>query len=260
MGLYAKEDFLNAQLDTFFVTAPYSKSIQSIINFNIAPRAYLKFYWKEFERKDRLIHDKFHYKTKSINSQFSQKFRKIDYLILGEYGKTTNLLLEPGQNQQNTYRGSANFAYRFNSLHAFKVFGSWSNINSFVSGEQRNLTAGLSVSTQISKNFRANFHVQNAYDIDDYYRNRNLMQLHLDYKFLKNHSLSIRGFYTIFTQQVDDPEFTLSATYAYNFGLPLKQIIKAGDVRGRITSDNGDPVEGIILHFLKVLIIDQLVL
>lgn len=251
LGLYAKEDFLNAQLDTFFLTAPYSKTIQAIINYNIVPRAYLKLYWRESERKDRLVYDKFHYKTKSINTQFSQKFRKVDYFILGEYGKTTNLLLESGQNQQNTYRGSVNFAYRFNSLHAFKVFGSWSNINSFVSGEQRNLTAGLSVSSQISKNLKANFHIQNAYDIDDYYRNRNLMQLHLDYKFFKKHTLSLRGFYTIFTQQVDDPEFTLSVTYSYNFGLPLKQIIKAGDVKGRITNDNGDAVEGILLFLLN---------
>jgi hypothetical protein len=251
IGLYAKEDFLNAQLDTFFITAPYSKSIRSIINYNIAPRTYLKLYWREFERKDRLVHDKFHYKTKSINTQFSQKFRKINYFILGEYGKTTNLLLESGQNQQNTYRGSVNFAYNFNSLHAFKFFGSWSNINSFVSGEQRNLTAGLSLSSQISKNLKANFHIQNAYDIDDYYRNRNLMQLHLDYKFLKKHSLSLRGFYTIFTQQVDDPEFTLSATYTYKFGLPLKQIIKAGHIKGRITNNNGEPVEGIILHLIN---------
>lgn len=258
LGIYAKEDFLNAQLDTFFITAPYSKSIQSVINYNIATRAYLKLYWREFERKDRLVHDKFHYKTKSINTQFSQKFRKIDYFILGEYGKTTNLLLEAGQNQQNTYRGSVNFAYRFNSFHAFKVFGSWSNINSFVSGEQRNFTAGLSVSSQISKNLRANFHIQNAYDIDDYYRNRNLMQLHIDYKFLKNHLLSLRGFYTIFKQQVGTPEFTFSATYTYNFGMPLKQIIKAGDVKGRITNDSGDPVEGIMLHLLnKTIITDK---
>ena len=251
IGVYAKEDFLNAQLDTFFISAPYSKSIQSVINYNIAPRTYLKFYWREFERKDRLIHDKFHYKTKSINSQFSQKLRKIDYFILGEFGETTNLLLEPGENRQNTYRGSVNVGYRINSQNAFKVFGSWSNINSFVSEEQRNLTAGLSVSSQISKNIKANLHVQNAYDIDDYYRNRNLMQLQLDYKFLKNHNIALRGFYTIFTQQVDDPEFTLSATYTYNFGLPIKQIVKAGDVKGKISRDDGSAVEGIILYLLN---------
>ena len=101
---FCKEDFRNAELDTFFVTAPYTKSFQSSINYNIAQRAYLKFYWRQFERKDRLELDKFHYKTKSLNTQFSHRFRKIDYNLRGEYGKTTNLLLSEN-NQQTTYRG-----------------------------------------------------------------------------------------------------------------------------------------------------------
>ncbi len=37
--------------------------------------------------------------------------------------------------------------------------------------------------SQLTKNLKANFHVQNAYDIDDYYRNRNLMQFNIEYNF-----------------------------------------------------------------------------
>ena len=251
IGVNSRQDFKNAQLDTFFITAPFSKSIQTYLNYNIASRSYLKLYWREYERKDRLALDKFHYKTKSINTQFSQKFNKIDYSLRGEYGKTTNLLLDEVKNQQNTYRGSANFAYRFNSLNAIRIFGSWSNINNFVSGEQRNLTAGLSISSQISKNLKANFHIQNAYDIDDYYRNRNLMQLNINYRFLKKHMFSFRSYYTIFKQEIDNPEFFLSATYTYNFGIPVKQIMKAGDIKGRITNNNDAPQEGILVNVLN---------
>lgn len=247
LGVSAREDFRNAELDTFFVTAPYTKSFESVLNYNVTKNAYLRVYWREFERKDRLVLDKFHYTTNSVNTQFNHRIKKTEYSLLGEYGKTTNLLIDEVQNQQNTYRGTANFAYRFNSKHSVRIFGSLSNINSFVSGEQRNFTAGLSAASQISKNFRANFHIQNAYDIDDYYRNRNLMQFNVDYNFLKKHSISLRSFYTIFKQQTENPEFTASISYAYKLGVPVKQIINAGDLRGRITYDSDEPAEGIVL-------------
>ena len=248
IGVYSREDFRNAQLDTFFVTAPYSKSFQTVANYNLARHAYLKVYWRTFERKDRSVLNKFHYLTKSLNAQFNHRARKIEYTLLGEYGKTTNYLYEPPDNKQTTYRSTINFGYRFNSNNTVRVFGSWSNINSFVSGEQRNLIAGATAASQISKNLNANIHIQNAYNIDDYYRNRNLMQLNLDYRFLRKHKLSLRSLYTIFKQQVDDPEFTFSLDYAYNFGIPLKQVIQGGDVKGQITDDSGEPIEGIILN------------
>lgn len=249
-GIYSRQDFRNAKLDTFFVTAPYSRSVQSFINYNLSPNANLKFYWREYERKDRLSMNKFHYKTKSVNTHFNHKFKKIDYALLGEYGETVNLL-QSSENKQNTYRTSVNFAYRFNSFHAIRFFGTWSNINSFVADDQRNLTAGMTINSQIAKSLKANFHIQNAFDIDDYYRNRNLMQLNLEYKFLKMHEISLRSYYTIFRGQVKDPEFTLSATYSYTLGVPLKQLIKAGDVVGRITNDNEEPIEGIIINLLN---------
>jgi len=244
-GVYARQDFTNAQLDTFFVTAPYSKSLQTFLNYNIASRTYLKIYLREYERKDRLALDKFHYKTRSVNSQFRQKLNRFEYSLLGEYGQTTNFLMDK---TQDTYRGTANLGYRFNSNNAIRIFGSYSNVNSFVSGEQRNVTAGLSVSSQPFKNFKANFHLQNAYDIEDYYRNRNLMQLNLNYNFLRNHELSFRSYYTLFRRETENPEFFLSATYAYKLGVPVKQVIKAGDVKGRITNTEGEPVEGVVLH------------
>jgi hypothetical protein len=250
IGLYMKEDFLNAQLDTFFVTAPYSRSVQSSINYKVATRANLKFFWREYEKKDRFSLGKFHYETSSFNLQFNQNFKRLNYDLAAEIGETTNYLLTEN-NKQKSYRGTANLYYRINSSHSIRTFGSWSNINEFVSGDQRNLTAGLSVTSRISKNFRANLYIQNAYDIDDYYKNRNLMQLNLDYSFLKKHTLSLRSFYTIFKQVVNDPEFTMALTYSYNFGIPLKRVLKSGSIAGRITNENDEGVKGILIQTLN---------
>jgi hypothetical protein len=248
IGVYGRQDFANAQLDTFFVTAPYTKSIRTSVNYNIGERAYLMFYWRNFERKDRLSNNKFHYKTKSLSAEFNHRVKKIDYMILAEYGKTINLLLEPGENEQLTYRGATNIAYHFNSFNSVKVFGSYSNVNSFVSSEQRNVTAGFAFNLRLWKNLFVDFYYQNAYDIDYYYRNRNLLQFDLNYNFLRNHSLSFRSFYTIFKEQVEDPEFNVSLTYSYKFGIPVKRLIKSGGLGGRITKSNGEPFPGLIIY------------
>lgn len=247
-GFFAREDFSNARLDTFFVSAPYSRSLQTYVNWNPAPRAYLKLFVRESERKDRLALDKFHYQTRSVNSRYRHQLNRFEYLLEGEYGQTINFLLDEAENEQKTYRVSGNMAYRFKHPGSIRIFGSWSNINRFVSEDQRTVTAGLSVNSQLVKNLKAHFHLQNAYDIDEYYRNRNLMQLNLDYHFRKKHALSLRSYYTLFRRETGDPNLFLSATYRCKVGIPLKQLIKAGDVNGRITGDDGEPREGIILH------------
>jgi hypothetical protein len=251
IGLYARQDFSNAELDTFFVTAPYSRSIQYFVNYNIAPQVYLKVYWRDNERKDRLSAEKFHYETRSLNSQFSQRIKRFAYSLMGEYGKTTNYLSTEITNQQNTYSISTNLAYRFNTKHSIRAFGTYSNLNSFVSGEERDVTAGLSMNSQIFKKLKASVYLQNAYDIDDYYQNRNLMQVQFDYSFKKNHNLILKVYNTLFKTETENSEYFVSATYKQKIGVPLKQIMQAGDLAGRITNDNAEPVEGVVVALLN---------
>lgn len=251
VGFYAKEDFQNAQLDTFFVSAPYSKSYQAVLNYNLARKANFKIFWRDYERKDRLSKDKFHYKTQSLNSQFAHRFKSLDYSILGEYGETTNFQLGETENQQRTYRVYGNLGYTFGGRHTLQIFGSWSNVNSFITDEQRNLTYGISATSYLSKNIQAMLFLQNAYNIEDYYQNRNLLQASVDYTFLKNHKISLRGFYTLFKQETEDPDLTASISYSYNLGIPLKQVIQAGDLNGTISYYDGRPAEGMILNLLN---------
>ncbi len=247
LGIFAREDFKNAQLDTFFMTAPYSKSFRSSLNYKIAQRSHVRLYWNQNERKDRLSLEKFHYKTNSFNAQYNHTIKKFEYNVLGEFGETTNFLLNEEQNRHYLARGLLNLSYRFNSYNAIRLFGNYTNINRFISPGQQNLSAGISALIQISKHLKADLHLQNSYAIEDYYRNRNLMQFNLNYIPNTNHGFSFRSFYTLFRQKTEDPELTLSLNYTYKFGIPLKKILNAGELRGNLTNDNGAPVEGVIV-------------
>jgi hypothetical protein len=251
VGLYARQDFSNAELDTFFVTAPYSRSMQYFVNYNIVSQAYLKIYWNESERKDRLSAEKFHYETRSLNSQFSQRIKRFSYSLHGAYGETTNYLLSEVSNKQNTYLVSTNLAYQLSNKHSVRAFGTYSNLNSFVTGDQRDVTAGLAVNSQVMKKLKASAYLQNAYNIDDYYRNRNLMQLQFDYSFSRNSNLILRAYNTLFKTETENSEFFVSATYKQQIGVPLKQTMQVGDVSGRITRSDSEPLEGIVVSLLN---------
>lgn len=251
VGLYARRDFSNAKLDTFYMTDPYTNSYQAFLNYNISETTLLKAYWREIEKKDRLLAGKFHFNSRSFNTQIRQKFNRIELNAHGEFGKTINLLANTSENKQNTYRSSLSMMYRINDLHTFRAFGSYSNINSFLTGTQRNLTAGLAVRSQLAKNLKLSFNIQNAFDVEYYYRNRNLMQLHIDYRFLKNHSFSFRSYYTLFRQETETPNWFMSATYNYLLGVPLKKIANVGDLKGRIVNSNNEPIQGVKVELLN---------
>ncbi len=251
VGVYTKEDFQNAQLDTFFITAPYSKAIHTYVNFKVARQANFRLFWRNYERKDRLSKDKFHYETQSLNAQYRHRVKSFDYNVLAEYGETTNLQLETNNTKQNTYRFAGNLAYRINKAHSFQVFGSWSNVNSFISEEERSLTVGLSANSRLGKNLYANLYLQNAYDVDDYYTNRNLMQLSLDYSFLERHKISTRSYYTLYKTETENPNLTLSIEYSCRFGVPTSRALSAGSLAGSIVREDGSPVEGVQLNMLN---------
>ncbi len=251
VGMSARRDFSNAELDTFYVTAPYTESLQYYLNYTISRRANLRIYWRDYERKDRLSEESYHYNTRSVNSQFTHKLNRLSYSLKGEYGKTTNYLLSELSGKQNTWQAYANTRFKFSNSISVTAFGSYSNLNSYLSDDERNATTGLSITAQVRAKLRASLRVQNAYDIEESYRERNLMQFNVDYKMAKNHELSFHSYYTLYRNQTEDPDVFISASYNYKFGVPLKRVVKAGDFTGRLTVDSGEPKEGVLLTLLN---------
>lgn len=84
------------------------------------------------------------------------------------------------------------------------------------------------------------------------------MQFQLDYAILKNHQLELRAYNTLFKTETEESEFFISATYRVRLGVPVKQIMQAGDLSGVLTNDSGEPLSGIVVGFLnKTTITDQ---
>ncbi len=248
LNLTAREDFSEAATDTLLATAPYSKVWQASANFRISPTSDIRAFYMNYQRKDRMPEKQFDYRNESMNIWFSQNFSKINYQLGTELGKTGNLMPFTGNgNSQNSFRFNANLIYRPSHNFNIQAFAYYTNINSFISTGQKDMVFGGSAFGQITRNLRTNIQIQNTYGIEEYYRNRNLFQLALDYNFLQRHTLGIHSFYTLFQRQTSKADFSASLTYSLKIGVPLKKYKELGSVRGRLLSNNGEPIQGTVV-------------
>lgn len=245
----AREDFSNAALDTLLFEAPYTRMLQSALNYRVSRSLELRAFYSGYERRDRMPVKKFDYHTESVNLLISQTLSRFTSQLWGELGKTENRLSETGQQiQRNSYRVNFSLGYRPSTRFYFQGFTSFTNINSFIAPEQNNWLWGVSANAQPGKNLRASMQLQNSYSIEDTYRNRNLFQFSLDYSFLRRHKLSANSYYTLFQNETGKPDYSASLTYSVKIGIPLRKTGEAGSVTGTVYDPSGNPVQGIVLY------------
>ena len=223
-------------------SSPYSRIRQAALNYQISRQVDIRSYYIKYQRQDRMPVKQFDYDTESFNLWINQNYTKFGIQAGAEYGSTTNnLLSEAAKNSQNSYRFMLNMQYRPAHNFSLQWFSSYSNMNSFIAANQSNFLIGGAAYGQITPNLRANIQLQNTYAIEDYYRNRNLVQFAFDYTFLRNHQITAQTFYTLFQNQTEKPDLSVSVTYAYKLGIPLRKRKDSGSVRGRLTGSDGNP-------------------
>lgn len=249
LSINAREDFSEAATDTLLATAPYSKVWQASANLRISPVSDIRAFYMSNQRKDRMPVKQFDFRTESMNIWFSQNFRKINYQLGTELGKTSNLMLSPEDgSSQNSYRFTVNLNYKPSYKFNIQAFAYFTNINSYISAGQKNLIYGGSAYGQITSNLKTTFQVQNTFGIEEYYLNRNLFQLAVDYSFLKRHTISLHSFYTLFQRQTTNADFSGALTYTLKIGVPVKKQKELGSVRGKLVRNNGEPVQGTMVY------------
>ncbi len=246
-GFSSRQDFMNAELDTLWSHAPFSKNYQIAANYRISQNMNLRSYFMKYEREDRMPVRQFHYSAESFNAYLSHFINRLGYEIGGEFGKTENLLIMDQERFKDTYRLLGNLSYRPSGNFYIQAFANLTNQNSFISASQKDLLWGLSASGTLTKNLRTSLYVQNSYSIEEYYRNRNLFQFNVDYTFLRRHKISLNSFYTIFQNEIEKPDYSFALSYSVNIGIPVKKTGSSGTVVCLVTGPDGSPVNNMVV-------------
>lgn len=242
------QDERNAARDTIFSTAPFSKRYQAGLSFRLSRKTLIKTYLRQNELKDQLPSLKFHRQNQSLKLQISQDLRPFRLSAAAEYGKTENFLNPEGEKYSKLFRAYLDINYRLSDRHNFRGFAQFFENNRFDNQNQKQFIFGISGQSRITKSTNVKFQYQNNFAIEEYYRDRNLMEFHLAQTIKKQHEISVSARYALQRQTVDQGDFSVAAHYKYNFGIPLEGKEKQSTLLGQIFSNNSESIEGIVLH------------
>ncbi|MBU2651923.1 MAG: hypothetical protein KKA81_13420 [Bacteroidetes bacterium] len=247
-GVSFRQDFKNAQLDTLFGTAPFTQSYQARTSIMLAKKMFLRLAAGRTTKEDRMPLHKFHYTHDFLKINYSHNLEKLGYTLSWEYGKVDNLLEKSGITEKNTMKGSGKFSYQPSPMQSFDVFASWSNMESFLFGQRQDWTFGLSARKQFTKNLTTSIQYQNNFSQEEYYRNRNLFEVNVNYRFFRDHNITAICSYTLQEKKLSNPDYSFSLSYSCNINVPIRKTGDIGSLRGNIANLGVKTTEGIILY------------
>lgn len=242
------QDERNAARDTLFSTAPFSERYQAGLSFRLSRKTNVKAYVRQNELKDRLPSLKFHREDKSLKLQISQQIRSFQLVTAVEYGRLENFLNPEGQKFSTLLRTYLDVNYRLSERHNFRGFVQFFENNRFDNFNQQQFIFGISGQSKITNSTLLRFQLQNNFTIEEYYRDRNLMELQLTQRIKRQHEFSIAGRYALQRQTVDQGDFSVAAHYKYKFGIPLEGKEKQSTLFGQIFNSGTESIEGLVLH------------
>jgi len=242
------QDERNAARDTLYATAPFSKQYQGGLNFRFSTKTQIRASVSQNELKDLLPSKKFHRLNQSVKLQINQSIRSLQLSSAIEYGRTQNFLNPEGQEYSRLFRTYLNLNYQLSHRHNFRGFVQFLENNDFNNLNRQQIIYGISGNSKITKSTYLRFQYQNNFEIEEYYRDRNLFELHFTQKIKRQHEISLSGRYALQRQTVNSGDFSVAAHYKYNFGIPLEGKKKQSALLGQIFNTGSDSVEGIVLY------------
>ena len=243
-----RRDERNAARDTLFATAPFTISYRGGFSWIIAKLASLRGYVGYREREDRLPGKKFHYEEYYGKLDYDHIIKKFAFRLSGEIAQTTNFLLA-ANNKSPSYGFFVDLGYRPRDRINITAFASYRNDNRYSEASNSRIYYGVSLDAWFTRTTQLYFRFQNAYALEEYYRDRDFFTLMLNQLIGRNQEISLRMQYGMLQRDLVSSDLSVELSYTYRLGVPLsKKKIDYGKVKGNIKNLGVKSVEGIILH------------
>ena len=249
VSLLFNEDEKNAERDTFFAVSPYSKLMQMGLSYNLSKGFSVLGYVQKMALEDRMPGRKFNFVEDILRLQATKKWEDIQLSLTGEYGIREDLLKLPDERISNTTRSFFNASYRLGQGHSVQCMVQYFNYYSEATGKNQTWIFGGSLNSEVSAFTRLRLAFQTGYQLEEYLRNRNLLDLNLSQKFGKNkhHEVSVSVNYVLLQRTQREKDVAVQANCIYNFGLRTAGKDNTQHVTGRVANLGVESVAGIVL-------------
>ncbi len=240
------QDSKNAALDTLFDAAPFSDRKHIGLRFRFARNAFLQFNLRQNEIEDRLPQKQFFRKENLITANLNHKFRKFNYSLAAEYGKSKNFLQSTESDFRNVFRTYLDIGFDVGNF-SMRAFSQYYNENSLQFSTQKQLLFGGTISGEIKDHTQFKIRYQNDFETEAYYKNRNAFDFFLTHRIRENQHFIVNARQTIQRNTLNNRDFSVSAKYVYELGIRLEPKLPTGNVYGQILRKNNKAAGGIIV-------------
>ena len=241
-------DYKSPLLDTFYQAAPLSKNYSVGIGRKFFSTLGTRLVVRYFGVTDRVVDKRFNYDTKQIQLLLNQRFKKIGYYIILDYGITRNYLVANPEGTNNSKNIYTEFQYFPNSKLYFSIFQNSLTSNRYSVNNENTIYFGGNFSWVPGNNFQMSFQYQSNYLLEEYYRNRDALQLLVKFGAAKKIAFDLTTRYVFLSQQLQQKELYIFASLKYRFGFPISKIASYGKVNGLVTNSTGNSPKGVILQ------------
>lgn len=238
----------NIALDTILSNnAPFTENLIFSLNYRILKNAGMSVSYSKRSREDKMVPKKFYYDENSMRLILNSRLKRFGFDIMGEYGKTNNLLNETNDDLSDLYRGRLMLGYDIPQRLGLNLFLSYQASNRYIIGNQRTWFYGGSVNANLGEKLDATLNYQNNFNIEDFYLDRSILDLHLNYKINKNNSFDFSVRHNLVRNTLDVKELAFVVKYVRTLNIPVAKKENIGKLKGKVNNLGVKTVEGIVL-------------
>ncbi len=238
----------NIALDTLYANAPVSSSMNAGLSFSLNDHLSFTLGASHGETKDRMETPVFNYFDNVLNSGFNLSFSTTNINLTGGYGIVTDLLEDPNGIETSSLRGALQFRHSFSTY--FSVDGSlrYQEKQHLLIETMKDLNYSFGMNFTHAK-ARISLKYQSNYLIEDYHKDRSLLDLNTTLRFHENHELGAVLNYNLEKNSFDQKTLRFLIRYTYTLNFPIAKKDNIGKLEGRLINHGIPSVEGIMLSF-----------
>jgi hypothetical protein len=237
----------NTALDTLYGSAPFSKNLYFTLNYRFMKNAGLTASYHFRDRQDRMEPMKFYYKENLMRLTLNKQIKNFRFDLMGEKGRTENLLMPEEARFSEMYFGRLTMNYRASNKLRINGFASYQENNRYLVDDEKNWFYGASVNASVNKRMSLFFNYQGSYNVEEYYRDRSILDGRLSYTPNKNNRVEISSRYNLIKNSLDVKEFSFMVRYVRTINAPVSKKRNIGKLSGKVINKGVKNIEGIVL-------------
>lgn len=239
------QDESNALRDTLYGVSPYSQYIIAGFAYSYRTQDFANLYIGTRERKDRMPLKKFHYSENYLRIALGNNIRNLQSSVSWEMANTSNYLTK---NNGRSYKGSIAIRYKPLPNLYISPFIQYYNTYRYSESSLQEIIYGAESLYNFNSKTQLNLSFQNSHNVEEYYRNRSLVDFRLTKYISQKHEINFLWSETLKQKQIENRDRFIGLKYTFHFGVPLKKTKNLGSLRGRFINRGVKDISNVMVN------------